>query len=179
MVRSTTLDGTRDICLQVTPVLGMSFCMAVGSPTLVTYSLAITILTRYSVQKRFGKLRRDAQADARPVNGEYENRIRTLQLLLQEAQQVPLRASQRHAWLSSLIVIPQNGDWWDRLEKRLKSTRRGVTASLVAQMLVAAIAYLFTVITSFTSELGDPTTALQIASGSLWIWLVSRSRYLY
>lgn len=31
---------------------------------------------------------------------------------------------------------------------------------------------MFIIISSFDSELGDPTTALQIASGSLWIWLV-------
>ncbi|KAK5151862.1 hypothetical protein LTS14_008996 [Recurvomyces mirabilis] len=39
-------------------------------------------------------------------------------------------------------------------------------------MFLAAIAYLFTVISSFLAALGDPATALQIASGSLWIWLI-------
>ena len=56
--------------------------------------------------------------------------------------------------------------------ERLEDTRRRITASLVAQMLFTAIAYLFTVITSFNADLGDPATALQIAPGSLWIWLV-------
>ena len=39
-------------------------------------------------------------------------------------------------------------------------------------MALALIAYLFTVIASFLAALGDPATALQISSGSLWIWLV-------
>lgn len=42
----------------------------------------------------------------------------------------------------------------------------------MAQTLSASLAYVFVIISSFDSELGDPTTALQIASGSLWIWLV-------
>lgn len=152
---------------------GMAFCLAVGSPALATYSLAITILNRYWVRKKFDDTR--AQSRARNVSqrfGELDNRIRAAAYLLQEAQQVPLRASQNSGWFGSLIVLPANREWWRQLEKRLRSTRRGVTASLVAQMLFAAIAYLFTVIASFDAELGDPTTALQIASGSLWIWLV-------
>ena len=153
---------------------GMAFCLAVGSPALVTYSLAITILNRYWVRKRFDERRATARGrDVHQKYGEYESRIRASEYLLQEAQQVPLRASQEHGWFSSLIVIPDNLEWWNQLERRLRSTRRGVTASLVSQMLFAAITYLFTVISSFEAELGDPTTALQIASGSLWIWLVS------
>ena len=153
---------------------GMAFCLAVGSPALVTYSLAITILNRYWVRKRFDEPRVDARK--RNVNQKYselEGRIGAAEYLLEEAQQVPLRACQERGWFSSLIVAPKNTEWWNQLERRLRSTRRGVTASLVSQMLFAAIAYLFTVISSFQAALGDPTTALQIASGSLWIWLVS------
>lgn len=72
------------------------------------------------------------------------------------------------------MLLADNSDWWKRLDGNLRRTRRGVTASLVAQTFFAAIAYIFTVIASFDSELGDPTTALQIASGSLWVWLVSQ-----
>lgn len=32
------------------------------------------------------------------------------------------------------------------------------------------------VIAAFNTELGDPTSALQIAAGSLWLWLVSSPR---
>lgn len=151
----------------------MSFCLAVGSPALATYSLSITILNRYWVRKTFGKLRAKARRRAVMARyGELEERIKAVQFLLQEAQQVPLRASQGKGWLSSLLVIPANATWWEEIAERLKHTRRGITASLVAQMLFAAIAYLFTVITSFQTDLGDPSTALQISSGSLWIWLV-------
>lgn len=152
----------------------MSFCLAVGSPAFVTYSLTITILNRYWVRKRFnGLLTKARSLSIRQKYREYEDRIRAAQYLLQEAQQVPLRASQEKGWLSSLVVIPKNEIWWEHLEGRLRSTRRGVTASLVAQMLLASVTYLFTVITSLVASLGDQGAGLQIASGSLWIWLVS------
>ncbi|KAK5117926.1 hypothetical protein LTR85_008700 [Meristemomyces frigidus] len=151
----------------------MSFCLAVGSPAFVTYSLVITILNRSWIRKRFGELQSKAHSlSIRQRYRGYEDRIRAAQYLLQEAQQVPLRASQERGWLSSLIVIPKNDEWWEHLESRLKSTRRGVTASLVAQMALASVTYLFTVITSLVGSLGDQATGLQIASGSLWIWLI-------
>ncbi|EMC93630.1 hypothetical protein BAUCODRAFT_568559 [Baudoinia panamericana UAMH 10762] len=151
----------------------MSFCMALGSPALITYSLTITILNQYWAQARFRTLRDDAGDErvARRFRGIAE-RIRAALYLLREAQQVPLRASQVGGWLASLIVLPKNAVWWERLKMRLQATRRGVTASLVAQMLFAVTAYLFTVIAAFKAQMGDPETALQIASGSLWIWLI-------
>lgn len=84
-----------------------------------------------------------------------------------------MRASQGSGWLSSLLVAGENHEWWSRLKRRLRETRPGVTISLVAQVVVAAIAWLFTVITDFVGFLGDSSTALQISSGSLWVWMVS------
>ncbi|KAK5129946.1 hypothetical protein LTR08_002707 [Meristemomyces frigidus] len=166
----------------------MSFCMALGSPALITYSLTVTIFNRYWIKERFSSLQHAAAENERireglraPQNAAAENgrlgaalgeRIKAALYLLQEAQQVPLRASQVDGWLSSLIVLSTNAPFWRRLKKHLRSTRRVFTASLVAQMMFAGIAYLFTVISSFTASLGDPATALQIASGSLWIWLI-------
>ncbi|KAK3623666.1 hypothetical protein LTR56_020503 [Elasticomyces elasticus] len=151
----------------------MSFCLAVGSPALITFSLTLTILNRFWVRTTFNELHTVAQGNTISSHySEIAGRVRAMQYLLQEAQQVPLRLSQADGWLSSLIVCPDNTAWWKDLQGRLESTRRGVTASLVAQMTVAGLAYLFTVISSFNASLGDPATALQIASGSMWIWLI-------
>lgn len=151
----------------------MSFCLAVGSPALITYSLTITILNRYWVHSEFSDFAVLSLAEGRHTGDtEFSGRIRVVRLLLQEAQQVPLRASQKNRWLTSLLALPQNSRWWGLLEDRLKTGRRGFTASLVAQMFVAAIAFLFTVISSFAASLGDISTGNQIGSGSLWIWLV-------
>ena len=90
----------------------MSFCLAIGSPTLITYSLSITIFNRFWVRKEFDKLRRlkPNQAKRRENFHHYESRIRASQYLLQEGQQVPLRASQEQGWLSSLLGLPENAD---------------------------------------------------------------------
>ncbi|KAH9234039.1 hypothetical protein K456DRAFT_1750193 [Colletotrichum gloeosporioides 23] len=53
-----------------------------------------------------------------------------------------------------------------------ESTRRGVTLSLVAQMSVAIIAWIFTAVGSLQTKVGNTEEALILSSGSLWIWLV-------
>lgn len=99
-------------------------------------------------------------------------RIKAIQFLLQEAQQVPLRASQERGWLSSLIVGPKNQAWWRNVQRRLTRTRRGITFSLVAQILAAGIAWLFTVTSGFIESRGDRVVANQLSSGTLWLWLI-------
>lgn len=150
-----------------------SFSLAVGSPALVTYSLTLTILNRFRVRQRYKTLMREAKL---PIvtrrHPQFHDHVSAIEYLLSEAQQVSLRASQRAGWLSSLIVLPENDDWWTRLRASLRSTRRGVTFSLVAQVLSAIIAWLFVVISAFRASLGDSSVALQISAGSLWIWLV-------
>ncbi|PSN75195.1 hypothetical protein BS50DRAFT_34271 [Corynespora cassiicola Philippines] len=151
----------------------LSLCLSVGSPALITYSLTLTIMNRYSLRTPWRDLYQKAQS--RAVHDRYSDlsvRIQSIQYLLQEAQQVPLRASQERGWLSSLMVSPKNRDWWKNLQKRLKRTRRGVTFSLIAQILAAAIAWLFSIATAFQDSRGDRIVAHQLSSSSLWLWLV-------
>ncbi|KAF2192980.1 hypothetical protein K469DRAFT_714999 [Zopfia rhizophila CBS 207.26] len=151
----------------------LSLCLSVGSPALITYSLVITILNRYSLRTRWHTLHQSALS--RAVHDKYSDfsvRVRAIQYLLQEAQQVPLRASQEKGWLSSLVVVPKNQRWWRGVQRRLRRTRRGVTFSLVAQILVAGVAWLFTVSSEFVASRGDRVVATQLSSGSLWLWLI-------
>ncbi|PVH92038.1 hypothetical protein DM02DRAFT_635689 [Periconia macrospinosa] len=123
----------------------LSLCLAVGSPALATYSLTLTILNRYSLRTRWHSLHQTALS--RAVYDKYSDfttRIKAVQYLLQEAQQVPLRASQERGWLSSLVVGPKNQAWWRNVQRRLARTKRGVTFSLVAQITAAGVAWLFT-----------------------------------
>ena len=103
---------------------------------------------------------------------DFITRVKAIQYLLQEAQQVPLRASQERGWLSSLIVGPKNQAWWRNVQRRLTRTRRGVTFSLVAQITAAAVAWLFTVSNGFIEGRGDRLVANQLGSGTLWLWLI-------
>ncbi len=156
----------------------MSLLLALGSPSLITYSLSLTILNRFWIRQRFASLRSKSRAvtDRHP---QFYERIKAAQYLLQEAQQVPMRASQEGGWLSSLVVLNDNQQWWTGVKKDLRNTRRAVTFSLVAQVGMAVIAWLFTIIAAFVGDLGDSGTALQISSGSLWLWMISRSLLAY
>lgn len=152
----------------------MSLMLALGSPSLITYSLSLTILNRFWIRQRFASLRSECRAviDRHP---QFVERIKAAQYLLQEAQQVPMRASQEGGWLSSLVVLNNNQRWWIAVKKDLRNTRRGVTFSLVAQVGMAVTAWLFTIIAAFVGNLGDINTALQISSGAIWLWMVSHA----
>ena len=84
---------------------------------------------------------------------------------------MPIRVSQTQGWLSNLILLEENIPWWSTVTKDLKNTRRGVTFSLVAQVVAAALAWVFTLIISFVGDLGS-STGLQIATGSVWLWMI-------
>ena len=121
--------------------------MAVGSPALATYSLSTTIINRAAVRARFDALLKEARIFDEQNGGRhpgYAVRIRAARILLQEGQQVPLRASEVDGWFSSLLTSADNKEWWERLEVSLKATRRGVTTTLVAQTALAVIAFICT-----------------------------------
>lgn len=141
----------------------MSFCMALGSPMLITYSLMITILNQHWLRTQFREL--ESHALIRET-------VKNARMFLQESQQVPLRLSQDDGSLGSLIVLAENKIWWERLRDSVQRTRRGVTLSLIAQIMVALMSWVLTVIAAFLSSLGNPTEALILSGGSLWIWLV-------
>ncbi|KAI0540835.1 hypothetical protein GGR58DRAFT_459136 [Xylaria digitata] len=142
----------------------MSFCYAVGSPMLIAYSLATTILSQHWLREKFQKL----EASDRPLHPTSKN----VRIFLQESQQLPLRLSQEDGSLASLIILPDNADWWEKLKTSILLTRRGVTLSLVAQILVAVLSWVLTIISAFVSSLGNASEALALSSGSLWVWLV-------
>lgn len=151
----------------------MSGLLAIGSPALITYSLTVTILNRSSAYRRFEKLRSDLFASK--AHKRYPGLAKTIKearYLIQEMQQIPIRVCQDNGWLSSLVVLPDNFSWWQRVRIDLQKARRGVTASLFAQIAAAIIAWLLTVISTFTGDLGDVDAALQLSSGSVWLWMV-------
>ncbi|KAJ8119261.1 hypothetical protein ONZ43_g3754 [Nemania bipapillata] len=153
--------GENDVLANV-----MSFCYAVGSPMLITYALATTILNQHWLREKFLKL----EASDRPLHSTSKN----VRIFLQENQQLPLRLSQEDGSLASLIVLSDNIDWWEKLKTSILLTRRGVTLSLIAQILVAALSWVLTIISSFVSSLGNASEALALSAGCLWVWLWPR-----
>jgi hypothetical protein len=151
----------------------IAFCLSLGSPALITYSLMITLLNRNWIQKPFTRLNdRAKHAKVRQRFPTYDKRVQAARYFLSESQQVPLRATQIQFQLASLIVLPKNGKWWKGLVHKLDRTRRGTTFSLIAQLLLVIGVWILTITSSLLAAIGNTTTALQIAASTLWIWLV-------
>ncbi|MCJ1472349.1 hypothetical protein MMC13_000996 [Lambiella insularis] len=149
----------------------LSLALALGSPALSTFSLSVTILNRHWIRRQFQELHREAEAGGVSLQG-HVRKLLGAQILLQEGQQAPLRISTADGSLNELFLQEENIQWWYHIGKDLIKARRGVTSSLVAQIVVAAIAWLFTIIISLGPDLGDIETALQLASGSVLVWMI-------
>ena len=149
----------------------ISLVLAIGSPALITHSLTVTILNRALVRKQFKTLHKDYDR-IRGKKPYLREQIHGASTLLQEAQQKPIRVSQMHGWLSQLIILDDNIPWWIGVAKDLRNTRRSTTFSLVSQIIAAALAWVFTLINSFVGDLGQNTSELQIATGSVWLWMI-------
>jgi len=131
--------------------------LTVGSPTLAAYSLALTVLNGRWVARRFASYN-------------YPN-ARKAAHILASLQQSPLRLASEAPLLASLIVLSQNDKWWAELEDRLDYSYTW-SISAVASITWVAIAYVFTVIDTFTSDLTNGIYANGQAVASLWIWLL-------
>ncbi|KAK4139906.1 uncharacterized protein C8A04DRAFT_40311 [Dichotomopilus funicola] len=144
----------------------MSFFMSLGSPMLLTFSLMMTILNSRWLNRKCKNF------ECLYSDGPFATRLRSVRIFVEASQQVPIRMSCQGGWLPSLILLETNARWWSRLSTHILATRREVTLSLVAQILVAVVAWVLTIVGSFGSSLGDHAEALVLASSSLWTWLV-------
>ena len=132
--------------------------LAVGSPTLAAYSLALTVLNGRWIARRF-------------ASSTYPN-TRNAVRILDSLQQAPLRVVSEGPLLASLVVLPENDEWWAELVVWLEYT---YTWSISAATSIAwvVIAYIFTVVDSFTTDLVNGTIqSTGEAIGSAWVWLL-------
>ncbi|KAJ7608382.1 hypothetical protein FB45DRAFT_877247 [Roridomyces roridus] len=167
----------------------LSGFLAVGSPALATYSLALTAFNRWHTFRKFQHLKKTVRNHdhARPELSYMTERIDAAAFILVEVQQCPMRANQRDGELASLIVVdePRRRDFWKAAYKDLKNTRRGFTYSFLAQglgsllilsqyfvshgefiVLMAALAYLI----SFVGAVQD-SVGLQFSASMVWSWM--------
>ncbi|KAJ6535942.1 hypothetical protein DFH09DRAFT_98147 [Mycena vulgaris] len=135
-----------------------SMLLTVGSPTLASYSVAGTILNSYWIAERFGHL-------------SYPN-IRNAVRILSSLQQSSLSIETENSLLASLIILPENDEWWLELTLWLNYVHTW-TISAVASILWVAVAWLFTVVDSFTGIVTYTTlNANGQAIGSVFLWLL-------
>ncbi|KAF9780890.1 hypothetical protein BJ322DRAFT_1145376 [Thelephora terrestris] len=139
-----------------TPDNLISVILTVGSPTLAAFSLAITALNTKWANDRF--------SDIRYPN--HKNAVKALICL----QQVPLRLTTCGGLLASLIVLPENDDWWKCLAKSLRKTHTWTIppVTLIAWVITS---FLLTVINTFMNP-GTNVDESGQGVGTLWLWLV-------
>jgi hypothetical protein len=134
-----------------------SVLLTVGSPTLAAYSLFLTVLNSRWVTKRFEKYTYPNVANA----------IRILSSL----QQSPIRVMKEGGLLASLIVLPDNDKWWTELAKLINYTHTW-SISAVTSIAWVVIAYIFTILSSFTVGITNAINSNGQGVGSLWLWLL-------
>ncbi|THU93301.1 hypothetical protein K435DRAFT_967363 [Dendrothele bispora CBS 962.96] len=136
----------------------ISVLLAVGSPTLAAYSAMLTVLNSRWVAGLFHKLK-------------YPN-VQSAVRILSSLQQGPVRIDRSDpSLLPSLVVLPQNDQWWKGMRKRLEYTHTW-TVSAATSIAWVFIAYIFTVIDSFTGSIEQLLEVNGQGVGSVWLWLL-------
>jgi len=134
----------------------MSAILTVGSPVLAGYSMILTILNARWISRRFENLSFPNTGDA----------VRILISL----QQTPLRITNEDSLLSSLVVLPENDDWWPAVAEFLNYNHTWSIASATAIAWVI-VAYLLTVASSL-SDVNSNINSNGQGTGSVWLWLI-------
>lgn len=135
----------------------LSVILAIGSPVLAAYSAALTVLNGRWIARRFS-------------GSTYPNTYYAVRNL-SSLQQAPIELNtDREELLASLVVLPENDDWWEELFERIDYTH---TWSISAATSIAwvLIAYLFTVIDSL-SDVPQGIEVMGEAIGAVWLWLL-------
>ncbi|KAL1607693.1 hypothetical protein SLS60_002628 [Paraconiothyrium brasiliense] len=143
-----------------------SFCLAVGSPMLTTFSLMSTTLNAHSTSKIFkskfyGKTKH-----------KMTEAVRAAEYFLCGSQQSPVRIQEDQFHQMFNEEPAKLRDRWVIVQQRLHNTRRQYTFSLVAQTSFAVIAWILTIVGSYVTSLGQHSEALLLSSGTLWTWLI-------
>ncbi|KAK7457053.1 hypothetical protein VKT23_010356 [Stygiomarasmius scandens] len=137
----------------------ISMLLAVGSPTLAAYSVMLTVLNSRWVARIFHKLK-------------YPN-VQSAVRILSSLQQAPVRVDRLDPYLlPSLVVLPENDDWWTELREHLEYTHTW-SVSAATSIAWVVIAYIFTIIDSFTADIGQLIEVNGQGVGSVWIWLLA------
>ncbi|KAF8798524.1 hypothetical protein BYT27DRAFT_7203011 [Phlegmacium glaucopus] len=134
-----------------------SVILTLGSPTLAAYSLALTVLNGRWVARCFAQYT-------------YPN-VRNAIRILSSLQQSPLEIETKDGLLASLVILPQNDEWWSELVVWMNYTHTW-SISAVNNIAWVVIAYIFTLVDSFTVGVTNFINSNGQAVGSLWLWLL-------
>ncbi|KAK0484940.1 hypothetical protein IW261DRAFT_1459596 [Armillaria novae-zelandiae] len=132
--------------------------MAVGSPTLILYSLALSAINTRWIGHLFDTAKRYPN---RNYTARAFNALQHCCFYLEPSDDV----------LASIIVLPQNDAWWEELVKSLEARRlEQWSISAFFNLIWVLIAFILTIVDIFnTSPSQNYTSGRSI--GILWLWL--------
>ncbi|KAF7298999.1 hypothetical protein MIND_00848100 [Mycena indigotica] len=143
----------------------MSVFLALGSPCLAAYSLALTVLNTKWVIRRF-------------KNTKYPNNTWAA-IILSGMQQMALKVTtvseDGYSLLASLVVLQENDQWWEKVEDNLNyADLHTWSIASVTSIAWVILAYALTVVDAFTTISTDPNSNGQGLSGvgSIWLWMI-------
>ena len=137
----------------------VSIVLAIGSPALAGYSLAMTRLNSRWLSRQFLYL-----------NFPNKNNI---PLAVSALQHIPFKIDTSSSLLPSLIVLPQNDKYWEGLAKAAKRTRQW-SIPVAMNILWVLVAFLLTIVDSFVdfdhfiTVPGDAGYSI----AAVWTWLL-------
>ncbi|KIJ64175.1 hypothetical protein HYDPIDRAFT_28618 [Hydnomerulius pinastri MD-312] len=139
----------------------MSAVLTVGSPTLAGYSLILTLLNARWVK---GEL-------FRGINYPNPSLRDAVVQVLSSLQQVPLRVHPGESGqFESLVVLPDNDNWWTAFAEELDYSHTWSIASATSIAWVV-VAYILTVVDSLSDVPANIDSNGQ-GTGSIWLWLL-------
>jgi hypothetical protein len=161
----------------------VSVCLALGSPMLAGYSLALTAYNKQWLTHRIEEAQHTPRVVVQTI-GAVLNRFQTMHLVIDEIQLAELARSHVSLIRGQPTDPMRNGDrWWRIVEHELDYAPQGQVSAATA-LLWVFIAYVFTLIDAFSSlqdvqdtfGLGPGVAPDGISDGqgvgSIWLWLL-------
>ena len=148
----------------------MALLLAVGSPSLISYSLALTIFNARWINRTFRQIKEINATLHRPLQ---LKAIKAARAILIETQHVPIHVyNGRRREIAQLVVHPQNWNWWCSLRDTILLTKRKWTYSLYAQVGFVCVSQVLAITVFFTSASSDSSIGIGLAINSLWLWMI-------
>ncbi len=150
----------------------MALLLALGSPSLSTFSLSLTILNGRWINQIFRPVK-EGNKGLRPRRPFQTKAIKAARVLLIESQHTPIQiVNGPRREIAQLFVCSKNWPWWLSLRKEIQKTKRGWTYSLYAQIGWVCVSQVLTIVQFFTSASFNTSTGIGLGINSLWIWMI-------
>lgn len=137
----------------------LSMALMVGSPMLAAYALALTVLNKRWLVKRFASF--------------HFPHTKNAVIALSDLQQAPFIVTADLQLLTSLVMLRENEGWWNDLHVRMGEGYLWNTPAGMSIVWVI-ISYVFTVIGSFqnSEDVSRSIPSHGRGIGAVWFWLL-------